>query len=279
MNAILLPTDFSENSWNAITYALQYFKHLPCNFYLLNIDRSKTLAVDYFLHHSVKEVQSSITDSPKKKLLKLIDTIKLKFPNQNHRFFSLTDHSFLIDSIRKHVEEKKIDMIVMGTKGASGIKKLIIGSNTGAVITRVKCTTLVVPENASYTSPREIAFLTDFSMFYSVKVLEPIFDILERFNSNLRILHIANKEAHLNFDQLKNKEFLSDYLNNRKHSFHFQTNKKIEESIQCFIEKQSISIIAMVAKNLNYFQQILFNSKVKTMSYHTDIPFLVIHEK
>ena len=37
MKNILIPTDFSENSWNAIKYALQFFKKKKCNFYLLHV--------------------------------------------------------------------------------------------------------------------------------------------------------------------------------------------------------------------------------------------------
>jgi hypothetical protein len=56
------------------------------------------------------------------------------------------------------------------------------------------------------------------------------------------------------------------------------TNKKVEDAVQHFVESRHVDLIAMVAKNLNYFQQILFHTKVEEISYHTDIPFLVLHE-
>lgn len=278
MNTILLPTDFSENSWNAIVYASQFFKDASCDFYVLHIHHYKINTQEYLHSKQVLEVEEISKEAIKKRLLHLIDSIETKFPNSKHRFFAITEDGFFIESIRKQVDEKKINMIVMGTKGASGIKKLIIGSNTGAVITKVKCTTLIVPENASFMRPEEIVFPTDFSLFYGVKILEPVFNILESFNSSLRVLHMGNKVENLNSYQLKNKEFLSDYLNHRNHSFHFLTNKKIEESLQCFVESRGVNMIVMVAKNLNYFQQILFHTKVEHISYHTDIPFLVMHE-
>lgn len=278
MKAILLPTDFSENSWNAIAYAMHFFRDVSCHFYVLHINSLQPISQEYLHAQQILEVQQISTQSVKKRLVKLITSIKTQFPNNKHRFFAITDDGFFIESMRKQVAEKRIDLIVMGTKGATGIKKLTIGSNTGAVITKVKCTTLIVPENATFTLPEEIAFPTDFSLFYGVKTLEPVFEILERFSSCLRILHVGQNEEHLTTDQSKNKEFLDDYLNHRNHSFHFLTNKKIEESIQCFVESRKINMIAMVAKNLNYFEQILFHSRVQQMSYHTDLPFLVMHE-
>jgi hypothetical protein len=55
-------------------------------------------------------------------------------------------------------------------------------------------------------------------------------------------------------------------------------NSKAEDAVQCFVESRDIDMIVMVAKNLNYFQQILFHSKVEKISYHTNVPFLVLQE-
>jgi len=77
----------------------------------------------------------------------------------------------------------------------------------------------------------------------------------------------------------KKKELLEDYFSPLPHSFHYLTNKKVEDAVQYFIENRNINMICMVAKNLNYFQHILFHSKVEAISYNTKTPFLVLHEK
>lgn len=280
MKTILLPTDFSENSWNAIEYALQLLKDTACVFYLLHVNRLSNVVLNdspYIPSHD--EIEDIYTKPAKAQLVKILKRIAEHFPNtDNHKFYTITDYNFFIDSIRKHVEEKKIDMIVMGTKGASGLKKIIMGSNTGDVIVKVKCTTLVVPENAKYTALKEITFPTDFSLFSSLDMLQPILELVEKHDATLSMLHVSKKRETLNNDQKKNKELLEEYFNGYKHSFHFLSNKKVEDAVQCFVESRGVDMIAMVAKNLNYFQQILFHSRVEEISYHTDIPFLVVHE-
>lgn len=279
MKNILIPTDFSENSWNAIEYALSFFKKATCNFYLLHVNTISNLVG---LESSYIPTQDVIDDTfikpskiELKKILKRISRTALK---GDHKFFALTDYNFFIDSLRKHIDEKKIDVLVMGTKGASGLKKYIIGSNTGSVITKVHCTTLVVPENATFVRPQEIAFPTDFSSFYYPDLLQPFSEILEMHNAAVRVLHINKHKYELNAEQQKNKEYLEDYFSQHQNSFHFLTNIHIEAAIQCFVESRDINLIVMVAKNLNYFQRILFNPIVEEISYHTDIPFLVLHE-
>jgi len=280
MKTILLPTDFSDNSWNAIEYALNFYEHSNCNFYLLHVNRlSNVVTNDYpFADTQTLLVDVNIERS-KKQLKELQKKITLNFNhNKNHKFYTLTDTNFFIESIRQHIEEKKVDVIVMGTKGASGLVGFITGSNTGDVITKVKCTTLVVPENAKFSKIEEIAFPTDFTLSNDLQILEPIIRILEEKKSSIRVLNISKKKTTLNEDQQKSKELLEDYFYNYKHSFHYLTNKKVEDAVQCFVNSRDIDMIAMVAKNLNYFQQILFHPKVAEISYHTDVPFLVLHE-
>ena len=281
MKNILLPTDFSENSWNAITYALHFFENQDCNFYLLHIKPINTVDLndDPFIY--IKNDIGVLDEQPiKQELHKLLKRVmKLSTNKINHNFYNIIEHDFFTDGIRKTIKEKQIDYIVMGTKGASGLAKIILGSNTADVITKVKCNTLIIPENAKFVAPTEITYPTDFSLSHNLQVLKPIAEIMERFKASLRILHITKSKINLNNNQKQNKELLEDYFNNYQYSFHYLTNKKVEDAIECFIESRDISIVCMVAKNLNYFQQILFHSKVKNISYHVNIPFLVLHDK
>jgi nucleotide-binding universal stress UspA family protein len=282
MKTILLPTDFSDNSWNAIEYALNFYKEVTCRFFLLHVNRISNVVTNDYPYVPSQEIVENIYIKPsKKQLTEMLKKISKCFPNnKRHKFYTLTDYDFFIEAIRKHVTEKKVDLIVMGTKGATGLAKYIVGTNTGDIITKVKCTTLVVPENAKFKAIKEIAFPTGFSQSNHLQLLEPISEILDQYKaSSLRIVHIRKKEAVLNSDQEKNKEFLEDFFHEYEYSFHFLTNKKVEDAIQCFVESRDIDMIAMVAKNLNYFQQILFHTKVQEISYHTDLPFLVLHEQ
>ncbi|WP_417882382.1 universal stress protein [Xanthomarina gelatinilytica] len=279
MKNVLLPTDFSENSWNAIKYAIDFHEGIDCNFFLLHVNRLSHVVLNDAPYLPTQDVIEDVYTKPAKAQLRVMlkRVTAYKSQNKKHKFYTISDYNFFVESIREHVEENNIDLIVMGTKGASGLKKVIIGSNTGDIITKVPCTTLVVPENATYKSIKEVAFPTDFSLHYNINTLEPILKIVQKNQAALRVVHISKKQTELNRDQIKNKELLEDYFHANTHSFHFLTNKKVEAAVQCFVESRDIDMITMVAKNLNYFQQILFHSKVEEISYHINIPFLVLH--
>ncbi len=279
MNQILIPTDFSENSWNAIKYGLELFKKSKCTFHLLNVNPIPPYSgAGTAIRAATENFEDYVLEDSKKELQKLQKRIEKLPLNTKHTFVTHAIHDYFVDAIKREAEQKKIDLIIMGTKGASGLKKATIGSNTGDVITKVKQPLLAVPEDAVFSSPKEIAFPTDYHISYDVKVLDKLIEMAKMTDATICILHISKKGEELSSEQLEKKEFLHDYLIDVKHSFHSLTGTKLETAVQCFTESRDVDMIAMVAKNLNFFQRILFRPAVEEISYHTEVPFLVLHE-
>ncbi len=276
---VLVPTDFSKNSWNAIKYGLELYKDRNCTFYLLHIHPIPPYSgAGSAIKVSLKQMEDAVLKESKESLAQLVVRINDLSLSTKHSFVTMARYDFFVDAIKREIEEKKINLIIMGTKGASGIKKVTMGSNTGDVITKVKCPLLAVPENTVFKIPEEIALPTDYHLGYDLKVLDALLEMVAMNTSVLRVLHISKRGEQLSEEQLNNKSFLDDYLKDVEHSFHSLTGTDLETAVQCFIESRDIDIIAMVAKNLNFFQRILFKPKVEQISYHTDIPFLVLHE-
>ncbi|MFD2098961.1 universal stress protein [Flagellimonas iocasae] len=280
MKNILIPTDFSENSKNALQYAQVLFSSMECNFFVLNVGTLLDTKVEPFGVSADMDKDSS-KENTKEQLFDLVDEFKSQSINKKHHFFAVPEYGFFIQSIKKSLEEHHIDLIVMGTKGASGLKEKVVGSNAGDVITKVQCNTLVIPEEVVFSKPKEVAFPTDFNIFYSHGILSSMAEILQLGDSKFRVMNAVKDGDWLTVEQKKNREYLFDYLEEtfpNKYSFHIITNKNVKSAIQCFVESRDIEMIIMVAKNLNFIQQILFDSIVEKISFHTKIPFYVVHE-
>ncbi|NDV44993.1 universal stress protein [Flagellimonas sediminis] len=280
MKQILIPTDFSDNAWNAIKYGLEMFKKTRCTFYLMHVNTIPHYSgAGMAVGAAGENINTIILKDSKEKLRRLLDRIKKEIPlNTGHTFVPLALFDIFVDAIKRQSENKRIDLIIMGTKGATGLKKATIGSNTGDVITRVKCPLLVIPEDAEYAALKEIAFPTDYQIGYDMNVLDTLIEMLTMNKTKLSILHISKNVKELSEEQHNNKNFLHDYLVDVDHSFHSVTGQSLETAIQHFVESRDIDMIAMVAKNLNFFQRILFRPEVEKISYHTEVPFLVLHE-
>lgn len=277
MKHILVPIDFSENSLNALAYAKELFKNTTSSFYILhvgNLNQSGIVSNSLLSFGTNKEL--ILKEKFKSNFLK----IKEQNSNSKHHFWAIQEYGNLIDKIRETVQSKKIDLIVMGTKGASGIKEKIIGSNTGDVITKVPVNLLVVPENATYTALKNISFPTDYNIFYSYSILNTITELLHMNEGFLHIINSSTKKK-INVVQQKNKAYLQDYLEEvfeNNHCFHRTGNMKVKNAIEDFTTTGKTDMILMAAKNINFIQQILFDNPIQKLSFQTKIPLFVVHE-
>lgn len=279
MKNILIPTDFSENAWNAIIYGLELFNKTSCTFYIINVHPIAAYSGgEPAMYISSEILEESILKENKEKMNNLIKRVEHLPINTRHTFKTEVSYGFFTDHIKKEVNNKDIDLIIMGTKGATGLKAVSMGSNTGDVITKVPCAVLAVPEDAKYSRPKEIGFPTDLQLGYNWKVMQNVKELVIAHKSAIRFLYVSSNQERFSEQQQKNRQFLEDYFTDTEFSFHILTGKKLDETIQNFIECRDLDMIVMVAKHLNFVERILFRPTVEKVSYHTKIPFLVLHD-
>lgn len=278
MKNVLLPTDFSENSWNAIQYTLELFKDEACNFYVFNSYRLPVYTADDFVGSSTNEgLEETLHKKNNENLDKILERISNLKKNPKHTFRKVLEYNFFLDAIKEVVKKNGIDLIAMGTKGASGAKEIFIGTNTGDVINKVKVPLIVIPENAKYKFPKEIAFPTDHNVFYDRRSLKLLLKIAELHKSTVRVVHVKADKLELNQEQKANKDFVFECLEKVDKSYHTLHNLNLEDALNCFSQSRDVDMIAMVPKNLNFFQKLFFKPKVEEISYHTNIPLLVLY--
>lgn len=271
--SILLPTDFSDNSWSAIVYALKLYAETECTFYLLNSIETHASVMSDFSNKLLELTK----DHGIKELNELKEQIEISNVNSNHNFEIILSQQELIAAIKSSTIKNKIDLIVMGTKGATGAKEFFFGSHTVKAIKKLNhCPILVVPDEHDFVIPGQVAFPTDYKHFFTEKELRPIKDISELYNSKIRVLHI-NKEEELDDIQEYNYTKLNAYLENYNHSFHWMpdySSKEIE--IREFIEELEIDILAMVNYKHSFLEKLINEPVIKKIGFQPIIPFLVV---
>ncbi|WP_299667819.1 universal stress protein [uncultured Polaribacter sp.] len=272
---LLLPTDFSENAWNAIIYALKLYANESCTFYLLHSMKVKASTMSNFSN----KLSNAIRKAALKDMLDLKKMVERVNANANHSFEIMISNSDLQKAIESAIKKHQIQLVVMGTKGASGVKELFFGSNTVEIIKHTKlCPILTIPNNFDFTAPKKIAFATDFSRFYEEKEITPIQRLTELYNSEIAILHLNNKE-NLNEVQAYNFKILENHLKAYKHHFYWMPNyAKKAEDINNFIKDQKINILAMVHYSHSFIEKITKEPVIKSIGFRPIVPFLVIPE-
>ncbi len=277
MKNILLPTDFSDNSINAIEYASQLFKEIPCKFYLLNVFKIPYLANEELMDQNVAELaalEEEMYDNSKLEMEKLLELLPT---NKFHEFKTISDYNLFNLAVHQVVEEKNIELIIMGTKGATGAKEIFMGSNTGDVVMRSSCNVIAVPEKHSFKTPKEIVFPTDFQIEYDLEDLAPLISLAEMNGSSIRIVHFS-EQTDLDQIQEENKRKLSSFLVNVPHEYFTLSSSDFEEGLNCFAQSRgNIDMIVIIGRHYGFFQRLFFKPKVRSLSFHTNIPLFVIH--
>lgn len=278
MKNILILTDFSDKSWNSIIYALGLFQNEPCNFHILNAGKREENEIPETDFNQTELLQVRNKRDIKRsfdKLFKKIDEISLK---KDHNFYPIIDEKYIIEATRNQVKSKKIDLIVIGADDRSTTGKINKNSLSEDVITKVKCSVLVVPNKAQFSSLNKIVFPTDYTNFYEAKLLEDLINKVNYSSSKLSFLYLCKKKEALNKEQKWNKETLHDYFIDKQHDFHSAVNKHLEESLENFINTTKINLVVLAAKNLNLLEQILFRPKIENLNYFSNTPFLALHQ-
>lgn len=277
MKTILLPTDFSNNSLNAINFAMKMFENIDCKFYILNVQKASSFVSDDLMTAAPSmNLYQAIIDTAKKSLGNLIESINSKYKNSRHEFIPIVDYDNFIDSINQICELKEIDLIIMGTKGASGIGKVIFGSNTVRVMQRSNTAVLAIPNNYKYKDFKRVVFLSNYLTEYKAEDLSALFEIIQLHNSNVDILHVS-QEKELTKEQSQNIRLVGNLFKELSNKFVYLKGKDVFKEVNDFNKLNEINLLAMIGKKHSFFERLLVTHKIENFGFNVNIPFLVLH--
>ncbi|MCG2460050.1 universal stress protein [Flavobacteriaceae bacterium F89] len=275
MKQILLPTDFSENSIKAIHYALLVFKDLKCTFYLLHAFTPPVYQTEYLLGNPGQiGLGDMLRESSEMQMKELQTQLKDQFNNPNHIFIPRIAFNILTDEISQTVVAENIDLIVMGTQGATNAAEILIGTQTVHVIKRAKCPVLAIPQKFKNATPKKILFPTDYEIHYEKEKLEQLLQIADLHGSSINVMHVwAGYE--LTEDQEKNKGQLKGLLGNLC-LFHEVHDNGIIPAINEFLGKEKVDLLVMVRNKHTFLERLFIEPVIKKIGLHVTVPFMVL---
>lgn len=278
MKKILIPTDFSDNAWNSILYAIELYRHIPCKFYIINAyDVPPTQLLATVSSQRVGYLYENVKVESKHGLAMISEDIKNSKPGIDHTFETISKPGSLVKALQEQLILNHYDLILIATKGATGAKEVFLGSNTHEVIKNIhSCPILVVPEESYFQKVNNIGFATDFKKIYHKAEIQPIQDLAKIYKATVRMIHVYDQEE-LNEVQRYNSMELEQYFKNIIYDFHVIPDfSTVEKAIQQFIEELEIDVLAMVNYPHSFIERLLREPVIKKMVFHTTIPFLVI---
>lgn len=276
MKRILLPTDFSENSINAIMYALRLFKSQKVTFYLLHTYTPAAYNVGSMADsYSALELQKATHENAVRSMEAIVQKMEPLLQKGLHEVERIITFNLLTYEIQDVVSDKGIDLVIMGTQGATGAKEIFIGTQTMYTIKKAQCPVLAIPNDYVYQPPTDILFPTDFKVASGNPGLHMIRELCDAHQSKLHLLN-AYYGVSLKDEQKETKAYLDAFFKDNIHEFHLAENTDVPGAIAAFQQKNSINLLVMVHNKHSFFENLLFTPVINQIAYHTSIPFLVI---
>lgn len=276
MKKILVPTDFSRNALKAITYAAEVARKTGATIYLMH-------SIEPGINMATMQADSSrprVTKETSFQLKLVSDTITSIYPGV--KVLTQLCGGNTVDSILDFSEKAMVDLIIMGTTGASGLKKLFIGSVASGTIAKTTIPILTIPAAYEVEEPDAILFATN-HFEKDINILQKITNISELFSASVHVVVFKEKDGEKYADLIYNEEQLNDYLQFLKDTFptvffkgELLEGKDFERAIEHYSDKHGIDIIGMVTYPKSFLEKLLQKSMTKQMAFHSTTPILAI---
>jgi nucleotide-binding universal stress UspA family protein len=121
ISKILIPTDFSSVANNALDYAIHLAQKTNASLHLLHVNNIPIM--DASFPNEVYQTYTAEIEDFAKKSFENIENLYLN--KSNLKFETHTAYGFVNDEIQEFAKNNDIDLIVLGTTGASGIQEIL----------------------------------------------------------------------------------------------------------------------------------------------------------
>ncbi|RZS97301.1 universal stress protein [Cecembia calidifontis] len=264
---ILVPTDFSDNANNALEFAKNIAKKEKASITLLY-----AFYAVYDFAAQATEILGQIEQEAKRTLKKAAEAGKNEGLEIDYRLLQGTVASVATSFAYR----EDYDLIVMGTQGASGIKKALVGSNTGHVIKESKIPVLAVPQKAKWENVKKISVGLELQK-EEEKFFNHLFKVTKATKFPYEFFHVKTED---NFEKEIEFKGLESFLK-EKHpeldiKFKTLSNKDVSTGFQNYLKENEDAMLVMFYKSKSFFEYLFNRSETLEMAYHTHVPLLVI---
>lgn len=274
MKKIVVPIDFSKCSKNALVNAIKIAERVKMDLVLYHAvmvpvgfaEGAPVGGMDYGFE--------TLEEDARKEMDSLID----KFPllsKINHEVY--IQYGPLHEGINELNSDGKVALVVMGTHGATGFAKALIGSNAFHVMKSVSCPVIALPEDADITKMTHIGIAGDFLSVPNPDLIHIVVDLAQAFYAQMHVIHIDTGAVEIK-NQIDVARRMEKYLRNTNHTFHFRKFEDVEEGLEATTKELKIELLAMIAKQHGFFEKLRKTSHTKKMVLDIPMPLMVLHE-
>ena len=270
MPTILIPVDFSNCSINALRYGLNHAQKLgpKSEIVIVHGYQIPIPAAEFSLSMSGGILDEFKNDAEEKFEKLRNDLIEL----DNYKIKYDIKPAFALDAILNGIKEENPDLVIMGTKGSSGLSEVLFGSNTTGVIKSSVVPVIAVPEVFKTSNISKITLAIDEKLITDFSTLKMLAEIASIYKAHVDIVHIGRPEDIPKTELLK----LTENFHGLDPEFHFFGSDDISDEIEEFVYESESDLLVMIPRKHTIFEKLFSGSLTAKLAHHTRIPLMAI---
>lgn len=265
MNSIIVPIDFSDASMNALSFAAEMAKRASAQLQMVHV------------------VTPNGDESDAASKLEAVEQGLRKTFGADLACGASVRRGNFIAALQEITDFQQPDMIVMGTKGASGLKRILIGSNTVNLIAHTKSPVFVIPEEARFENfirngKNRIVLATDLDDLEDESALDVLKEIaLLIIDPKIWVVNVRPKKTELDYmKQMARNALLSAFSPEIATDRATVFSGDVVSGINFYLnEHPDAGLVAMIARDSG---QLIQKHYTREMASHTHLPLLVLHD-
>lgn len=272
MKTIVVPTDFSPISLNAVNYAAEMARSLNAELSLLHIC---LLPITMYgkVPYPAESMDTHMSDA-EEKILGIRNNIWKKTDGKVKIDVEVRMAATVYSELTNFCKSKKPYAVVMGTQGNTAMERIFFGSNTIMAMRHLGWPLIVVPPEAKFPKIKKIGLACDFKNVDQTVPFSEIRDVVTQFNAELHVLHInGGDEKKFTIDKAIEVKPLQNMLGDLHPLYRFLDYEDIENGLEEFAEVNKLDLLIILPKRYNVIDKIFHQGHSKRMMLHTQLPF------
>jgi nucleotide-binding universal stress UspA family protein len=276
MKKILVPTDFSMHAGFAAAVAIRLAQKFGAE-------------VHFYSRVHVHPQWESLSEESKmsfpESFARIYDArenfrkLKAHYAESGINLITSYSHGDMIVNITNYIEKESIDLVVMGSHGAKGLRELMTGSNTQKVVRQAHCPVLVVKNDPGELTFKHIVFASDFRKSVQ-KPFSKLVEIAEKFQAHIHLVTIdvpTSFAVARPFSRGQVADFVALCGDAVKCSVHKQVDIGVEEGIESFARELPADLVAIAHYGEHPMLRLFTGSISEALVNHLDLPVLTLN--
>ena len=274
MKKILFTTDFSTNADKAFSFALNMAEKHQAELILAHVFDIPTV-FNYPVEYNPSEMKPEMIKNWQR-------TLKDFFANYDTKVkakFEAVEHPSVLKGILSIIKAHKPQLLVVGTRGESHLKEVILGSTTKALVKHSPIPVMAIPKNTDQKDFDKVLYASDLRED-DIQAISKLVQLVEPYQPEIQILHIYPDSEYKGIEKIEwFKELVKEHIAYERISFEILQSDDNFAALHNHMIRDNFDLLVMLEKERSGIIDKLFHEDlVKKMEFHTRIPLLSYNE-